>query len=547
MKNYTTSVLSALAAFTVFAGVQARADNMASIAITPATGVVTLTPRWEISPNLAGFHYMSQDLGLAGGAATQFYSLKNTAIGVSGDTTAFSFYVAGSGFATNHADIGSKLRPNSYSALTSADPNIAGYGAVNLYMIHHKGTTDYLTAIIPSSAVASAVTDERPMSGPGDGGVTTGVSGYFGLTFASPDLGYGRGSESLGLFYYFRTVNGTTRFGLLDGAHAGATTDQFDLGISGHNALAFAGTQVGYGTDKMYYLRLDPITNFTIFGTLNPLTGRSADIANLGSVYSTLTFVAGDPVSLGANQFYTTGTVNPTWQSVSFAAIADRAVIDGSFTVHPTASSTLPIVLTVVTGSATISAPVSGVFTITPTAPGLITLQASQAGNVSFESNMLRQSFTVTGSVAHPDFNADGKADIIWQNTTTGQRTVWLMNGTTYLSGTSLATVPVEWSIAGSGDFNADGKSDIIWQNTSTGERTIWLMNGTTYLSGTSLATIPVEWSIAGSGDFNADGKSDIIWQNTSTGQRTIWLMNGTTYLSGTSLATIPVEWSIAN
>ncbi len=392
-----SNILATLVAFAILAGSQLRADNMASIAITPATGVVTLTPRWAIGGNLAAFHEMAQDLGLGGGA-NQFYSIKSTAIPAGGDVSAFTLYIAGSGAATPHADIGSKLTPNSYSALTSADPDL-GYGAVNFYLIHHKGTTDYFTTIVPGSGTSSAVTDLKPMSGPGGPATVTGVGGYFGLTFAAANLGYG-----LNLLYYFRAdpVTGFTKFGTLDPALLGTSADKFDLGISGHKALVFTGTDVGYGTNKMYYNRLDPVTGFTIMGTLDPLTGKAADIANLGSVYTTLDYVPGD-VGFGSGNFYTTGAVNTTWQSVSFAAIADRAISAGSFTVHPTASSTLPIVLTVVAGSvgsATISAPVAGVFTVTPTAPGLITLQATQAGSVApaFEFNMLRQSFTATGT-----------------------------------------------------------------------------------------------------------------------------------------------------
>src|ERR1041385_7044153 len=154
----------AFAALTVFGCIDARAaDNMASIAITPATGVVTLTPRWAIGSGLAGFHHMSQDLGLTGSVANNFYSIKATTIPAGGDILAFNFYVAGSGSATPHADIGSKLTPSSYSALTSADPDV-GFGSVNLYLIHHKGTTDYFAALIPGSATSSAVTDEKPMS-----------------------------------------------------------------------------------------------------------------------------------------------------------------------------------------------------------------------------------------------------------------------------------------------------------------------------------------------------------------------------------------------
>ncbi|HKB90108.1 MAG TPA: hypothetical protein VKC60_06280, partial [Opitutaceae bacterium] len=125
--KYSTIALSALIAITVLARTQARADNMASIAITPATGAVTLAPRWSLGGSLAGFHLMAQDLSLGGGA-NQFYSIKGTSIPAGGDIAAFTRYIAASGAATNHADIGSKLTPNSYSALTSADPDV-GYGS----------------------------------------------------------------------------------------------------------------------------------------------------------------------------------------------------------------------------------------------------------------------------------------------------------------------------------------------------------------------------------------------------------------------------------
>src|SRR6266699_5468026 len=153
----------------------------------------------------------------------------------------------------------------------------------------------------------------------------------------------------------------------------------------------------------------------------------------------------------------------------------------------------------------------------------------------------------VSGGPNRSDFNGDGKADILWQNNSTGQRVIWLMNGTTHQSTVSLGTVPTSWSIVGSNDFNGGGKADILWQNSATGQRVIWLMNGTAHTSTVSLGTVPTSWSIAGSSDFNGDGKADILWQNNSTGQRVIWLMNGTARTSSVSLGFVATSWSIGN
>ncbi len=137
-----------------------------------------------------------------------------------------------------------------------------------------------------------------------------------------------------------------------------------------------------------------------------------------------------------------------------------------------------------------------------------------------------------------------GKADILWTNAAiTGERYVWLMNGTTISSAPYLGGVAMNWQIDGTGDFNGDGKSDILWTNTSTGDRYVWLMNGTTLSSAVYLGGVPTNWQISGTGDFNADGQSDILWTNTSTGDRYVWLMNGTTLSSAVYLGGVPTNW----
>ena len=72
--NFKSIIPTALLAVTCLASVQVHADYMASIAINPATGEVSLTLRWATGNNLAGFHFMAQDLSLGGGA-TKFYSV----------------------------------------------------------------------------------------------------------------------------------------------------------------------------------------------------------------------------------------------------------------------------------------------------------------------------------------------------------------------------------------------------------------------------------------------------------------------------------------
>ena len=383
--KFPSLLVSALVALSGLSALSARADKMASIAVS-ATGVVSLTPQWAIGSSLSGFKYAAQDLSYGGGP-TNFYSMTALPTPVAG---AFTYYSL-TGTATPQPTVNAGLTANSYSALALAAPDL-GYGSNHFYTIHHTSIGDNLAVIKP------AVSDLKAMG-------AAGASGYFGLTFSATDLGPGAN-----IFYYLRS-DPNTGFGILGSlvpAQGGLSADLFNLGISGFNALAYTSTAVTtqYGANQMYYLRLDSVTGYTIIGALSPVTGKMGDIANLGSVYSTLDFAPGDigfGVGTGGGNFYSTGSINPTGQTVSFAAMPSPAAISaGAFLVSPSASSGLAITLTVVAGSAgtaTISGPnSSGVFSVTPTGPGLITLQATQAGTAGFEFNMLRQSFTATGS-----------------------------------------------------------------------------------------------------------------------------------------------------
>ena len=156
--------------------------------------------------------------------------------------------------------------------------------------------------------------------------------------------------------------------------------------------------------------------------------------------------------------------------------------------------------------------------------------------------------------VATGDFNGDGKRDILWQHLTNRTLSVWLMNGTTLMDGRVLTPSTVastEWRIVGTGDFNADGNADIVWQNQVNGLLSVWYMNGSTMIGGEALTPGQVpdtNWKIRAVGDVNRDGKPDLIWQHNGNGSLAVWFMNGAQQTSGTSLGpgSVPdLSWRI--
>jgi predicted small integral membrane protein len=86
-----------------------------------------------------------------------------------------------------------------------------------------------------------------------------------------------------------------------------------------------------------------------------------------------------------------------------------------------------------------------------------------------------------------------------------------------------------------------------VFENTTTGDRYVWFMNGTTYTGSAYLGGISLQWHIAGVADFNADGQPDLVFENTSTGDRYFWLMNGTAFSSAVYLGNVTVNWKAKN
>jgi hypothetical protein len=159
------------------------------------------------------------------------------------------------------------------------------------------------------------------------------------------------------------------------------------------------------------------------------------------------------------------------------------------------------------------------------------------------------QSWNVAGV---GDMDGDGTADILWRNSDTGENYLYPMNGTAILAAEGYVRTVADqnWQVAGTGDFDGDGKADILWRNSDTGENYLYPMNGTAIL-GTEgyLRTVADQnWQVTGTGDYDGDGKADVLWRNAQTGDNYLYPMNGTTILvtEGYLRTVADIDWKIA-
>jgi hypothetical protein len=135
------------------------------------------------------------------------------------------------------------------------------------------------------------------------------------------------------------------------------------------------------------------------------------------------------------------------------------------------------------------------------------------------------------------DFDGDGKADIFWRNTASGETYLYPMDGnaTKPSEGFIRTVADLNWQVQGVGDFDRDGNADILWRNFASGENYIYPMLGTTIKPSEGyLRSVPDQnWQIAAVGDYNGDLRADILWRNHATGENYLYPVDGTTILAG--------------
>jgi hypothetical protein len=152
------------------------------------------------------------------------------------------------------------------------------------------------------------------------------------------------------------------------------------------------------------------------------------------------------------------------------------------------------------------------------------------------------------------DFNLDGHQDLLWRNALTGQNEVWWMggaNGNERQGKDAIAPIDRAWDVVGAADFNQDGRGDLLWRNSGTGQNEVWLMGGDKgidVLSKESVKAVGNSWEIRGVADFNKDNHADILWRHQATGKNVVWFMGGekgSDVQSSETLKTVGDGWQI--
>ncbi len=140
-------------------------------------------------------------------------------------------------------------------------------------------------------------------------------------------------------------------------------------------------------------------------------TGWSTDV-NSANANASIN-LTGD-VSIIANFVPEGDPTGPLNQSIDFPEITDKLITDGPFDISATASSGLPVSISIISGPATI---IGNTITLTGTT-GTVFVQASQAGNEQFNAaTTVRRFFEVTTEITPPNMGeyCTSSSDNPWQ------------------------------------------------------------------------------------------------------------------------------------
>ncbi len=179
---------------------------------------------------------------------------------------------------------------------------------------------------------------------------------------------------------------------------------------------------------------------------------------------------------------------------------------------------------------------------------------ATFATVIAYMNGTSMTSFQTTQSVPDPNWNVaavgdlsgDGYPDIVWRNNVTFQQVIWTMRENVLLQVFQIPSVPdLNWQMIGLGDFTDDGQLDMVWRHQNSGVTAIWEMDGTTVVQALPLTVFGEPWILVGVGDLNGDGNADLVWHNKTTLANVVWIMDVNTVVDEVALPTAAPDWLI--
>jgi hypothetical protein len=244
--------------------------------------------------------------------------------------------------------------------------------------------------------------------------------------------------------------------------------------------------------------------------------------------------------------------------SVEFDAVSGQTyhiLVDGY--TGQTGNIYLFVIPTRYTLSVTVNPPGAGTVSFDPTfqsngylAGTTVTLEATPtsgtnfyawSGGASGRSNVVTFVMNSHKTIVANFFNAPeilpSEPQIIWRNTL-GAISGWNMEGTNFISGSSLGSAPPVWRLASVFDFDSNGSGDFLFQHTD-GRLSIWLMDGNARTN--SLAPGRAGMTVIGAGDVNYNAQPDLIFQHGNLVRA--WIMNGSTPSSSVTLGNSAPGW----
>ena len=130
--------------------------------------------------------------------------------------------------------------------------------------------------------------------------------------------------------------------------------------------------------------------------------------------------------------------------------------------------------------------------------------------------------------VTAPSANGDGYPDLMWWNKMTGELSLWTLQNTTvkqFGRRTSLLSPTRTGCRLRVGD-DVNPTYNLVFQNTSTGDISVWQMNNQSVVQyGGTIASLGANspWQVVAATDLDGDGKSDLLFYNTQTGEVSYW------------------------